>query len=159
MLLKLKNGTLSQQLHVPIKQNINPKLLNTVTNVKIPKGTRSITVPNPTDQGAAQLKVTKLMQKRARLAKTMKKWNHTGEKNMKKPHYKVSTRIGKKTIKSQVFTNKASAQSCAARIKKDCPGTNPRVILNRRAKCKKPVEKEIHRQYANQWYKFATSKI
>ena len=63
----MKKGTLSNQLGIPIKQNIPVRLLRKIRIAKI--GT---TITNPTDSGIKKIKVTRVLKKRVVLASTLK---------------------------------------------------------------------------------------
>lgn len=62
-----KPGSLSRQLNIPIKQNIPSSLLN-----KIIKAKAGETITNPTMRGKRRIKVTRLLERRAIFARTLK---------------------------------------------------------------------------------------
>ncbi len=62
-----KPGSLSRQLGIPIKENIPGTLLN-----KIIKAKAGDTIINPTKTGKRRIKVTRLIERRAILARTLK---------------------------------------------------------------------------------------
>ena len=64
----LKKGSLSSQLKIPEKDNIPITLLN-----KIIKARAGDTIRNPTKSGKRRIKVTRLLERRAILARTLKK--------------------------------------------------------------------------------------
>jgi len=65
----IKNpGSLSRQLNIPKKENIPITLLN-----RIIKARAGETIRNPTNIGKRRIKVTRLLERRAILAKTLKK--------------------------------------------------------------------------------------
>lgn len=64
----LKKGALSRQLGIPEKKNIPITLLN-----KIVKAKAGQTIMNPTKQGKRRIKVTRLLERRAIFARTLKK--------------------------------------------------------------------------------------
>jgi len=64
---KLKEGTLSRQLDIPIEDNIPVTLLKTIRDTEIGE-----TIKNPTKTGKRQFKVTRLLNRRAVLALTLK---------------------------------------------------------------------------------------
>ena len=64
----LKKGALSRQLKIPEKDNIPVTLLN-----KIIKAKAGDTIRNPTKSGKRRIKVTRLLERRAIFAKTLKK--------------------------------------------------------------------------------------
>ncbi|MEA3502654.1 MAG: hypothetical protein U9R47_07750 [Actinomycetota bacterium] len=64
---KLKEGTLSRQLGIPIKDNIPVTLLKAIRDTEIGE-----TIKNPTKKGKKQFKVTRLLKRRAVLALTLK---------------------------------------------------------------------------------------
>lgn len=63
-----KKGSLSRQLGVPIEKNIPMTLLN-----KIIAAEPGDTIRNPTSVGKRRLKVTRLMERRAILARNLKR--------------------------------------------------------------------------------------
>jgi len=63
----LKEGTLSRQLGIPIKDNIPVTLLKAIRDADIGE-----TIKNPTKKGKKQFKVTKLLKQRSVLALTLK---------------------------------------------------------------------------------------
>jgi len=65
----LKKGALSRQLGIPEKENIPMTLLNKIAKAKI-----GDTVSNPTKTGKKRIKVTRLLKKRAVLARTLKRF-------------------------------------------------------------------------------------
>lgn len=62
-------GALSRQLKIPIKKNIPMTLLN-----KIVKAKAGQTIRNPTKIGKRRIKVTRLLERRAILARTLKRF-------------------------------------------------------------------------------------
>jgi len=65
----IKNpGSLSRQLNIPKKENIPITLLNTIIKARAGE-----TIKNPTNTGKRRIKVTRLLERRAILAKTLKK--------------------------------------------------------------------------------------
>lgn len=64
----LKKGALSRQLGIPEKKNIPKSLLN-----KIVKAKAGQTITNPTKTGKRRIKVTRLLERRAIFARTLKK--------------------------------------------------------------------------------------
>lgn len=64
---KLKKGSLSRQLGIPIKDNIPVTLLN-----KILKSKTGQKIRNPTKSGKRVINVTPLLKKRSSLARTLK---------------------------------------------------------------------------------------
>lgn len=63
-----KKGSLSRQLGVPIKENIPMTLLNKIVEAK-----PGDTIRNPTQTGKRRIKVTRLMERRAILARNLKR--------------------------------------------------------------------------------------
>jgi len=63
-----KPGALSKQLGIPIKENIPKTLLN-----KIIKARAGETIRNPTKIGKKRIKVTRLLERRAIFARTLKR--------------------------------------------------------------------------------------
>lgn len=63
----LKKGTLSKQLGIPQKDNIPMSLLNKIISAKAGQ-----TVKNPTKIGKSKIKVTRLIERRAILARNLK---------------------------------------------------------------------------------------
>jgi len=63
-----KEGTLSRQLQIPIKDNIPFTLLEKIKTTPIGK-----TITNPTTKGKKRIKVTKLLKQRAVLALNLKR--------------------------------------------------------------------------------------
>jgi hypothetical protein len=63
----LKKGALSHQLGIPMKENIPKSLLD-----KIVKAQPGDTISNPTKTGKRRIHVTRLMERRAILARTLK---------------------------------------------------------------------------------------
>ncbi len=64
----LKKGMLSRQLGIPERQNIPSSLLT-----KIIRSKAGNTITNPTKSGKRRIKVTRLLERRAILAQTLKK--------------------------------------------------------------------------------------
>lgn len=62
-----KPGALSRQLGIPIKQNIPMGLLNKIVGAKAGQ-----TITNPTKTGDRRIKVTRLLERRAILARNLK---------------------------------------------------------------------------------------
>ncbi len=77
--LKLKKGSLSKQLGIAEKDKIPFKLLN-----KIIKAKAGDTITNPSQVGKRKIKVTRLIERRSILAKTLK--------NISKNRKKVSNK-------------------------------------------------------------------
>ena len=67
--IKIKKGALSRQLGIPIKDNIPMTLLN-----KIIKAKAGDTIKNPTKSGKRRIKVTRLLERRSILARTLKRF-------------------------------------------------------------------------------------
>ena len=67
--LRLKKGALSRQLRIPVNENIPILLLNKIIAAKA-----GDTIINPTRTGKRRIKVTKLLEERAILAKTLKEF-------------------------------------------------------------------------------------
>ncbi len=65
--LRLKKGSLSKQLGVPEKKNIPHSLLTKIILAKPGE-----TIRNPTKTGKRRIKVTRLMERRAILARNLK---------------------------------------------------------------------------------------
>jgi hypothetical protein len=65
--IKVKGG-LSRQLGIPIRKNIPKTLLNKVIKAKAGQ-----TIVNPTKTGKKRVKVTRLLERRAILARTLRK--------------------------------------------------------------------------------------
>jgi len=63
-----KPGSLSRQLGIPIKENIPMTLLNKIVAAKAGE-----TIKNPTKTGKKRIKVTRLMERRAILARNLKR--------------------------------------------------------------------------------------
>jgi len=63
----LRKGTLSRQLDIPVKDTIPITLLKAIRDAKT-----GSTVKNPTKSGRSNIKVTRLLKKRAVLAITLK---------------------------------------------------------------------------------------
>ena len=63
-----KKGALSRQLGIPEKKNIPMSLLNKVIRAKAGQ-----TITNPTATGKRRIKVTRLLERRAILARTLKR--------------------------------------------------------------------------------------
>ena len=66
--IHLKKGALSRQLKIPIKKNIPMSLLNKIIRAKA--GQRII---NPTKIGKRKIRVTRLLERRAIFARTLKR--------------------------------------------------------------------------------------
>ena len=66
--LHLKKGALSRQLNIPIKKNIPVTLLDKIIGAKAGQ-----TILNPTKIGKRKIKVTRILERRAILARTLKK--------------------------------------------------------------------------------------
>lgn len=64
----IKPGSLSRQLRIPEKDNIPMTLLN-----RIIKSRSGETITNPTRIGKRRIKVTRILERRAILARTLKK--------------------------------------------------------------------------------------
>lgn len=64
----MNKGKLSRQLGIPIEKNIPMTLLN-----KIIKAKAGQTIINPTKMGKKRIKVTRLLERRSILARTLKK--------------------------------------------------------------------------------------
>lgn len=64
---KIKKGALSRQLGIPEKENIPITLLNAIIKAK-----PGNIIRNPTKKGKRKIKVTRLMERRAIFAKSMK---------------------------------------------------------------------------------------
>lgn len=64
---KLKKGTLSRQLDIPIEKNIPITLLNKIIQAKA-----GDTITNPTKMGKRRIKVTRLLERRAIMARNLK---------------------------------------------------------------------------------------
>lgn len=62
-----KPGSLSRQLNIAVKDNIPVTLLN-----KIIKAKAGDTITNPTKTGKRRIKVTRLLERRATFARTLK---------------------------------------------------------------------------------------
>jgi len=62
-----KPGSLSRQLGIPAKDDIPIKLLDKIVRAKA-----GDTIENPTQAGKRDIKVTRLLERRAILAKTLK---------------------------------------------------------------------------------------
>lgn len=69
---KLKKGALSRQLGIPIKKNIPTTLLDRIISAKIGN-----TIINPTQSGNDKFKITRLLKRRAILARTLKNFRST----------------------------------------------------------------------------------
>ena len=63
----MKKGALSNQLGIPIKENIPMTLLNTIV-----AASPGDTIKNPTKIGKSKYKVTKLMERRSIMARNLK---------------------------------------------------------------------------------------
>ena len=63
----IKKGALSKQLGIPMKQNIPIKLLN-----KIVRSDVGDLIINPTKKGKRKIKITRLLERRAILARNLK---------------------------------------------------------------------------------------
>ena len=61
-------GSLGRQLNIPIKDNIPITLLNKIIAAKAGQ-----TIRNPTSMGKRRIKVTRLLERRAILARTLKR--------------------------------------------------------------------------------------
>ncbi len=66
--IHLKKGALSRQLNIPIKKNIPVTLLDKIIGAKAGQ-----TIINPTRVGKRRIRVTRLLERRAILARTLKK--------------------------------------------------------------------------------------
>lgn len=66
--IKVKKGALSRQLDIPEEDNIPMTLLYAIIKAKV--GT---TIINPTKSGKKRIKVTRLLKRRATLARTFKR--------------------------------------------------------------------------------------
>lgn len=64
---KIKKGALSRQLGIPEEENIPGTLLDKVVEAKPGQ-----TITNPTKEGKRRIKVTRLMERRAILARNLK---------------------------------------------------------------------------------------
>ena len=64
----IKKGALSKQLHIPEKENIPMGLLNKIVSAKAGE-----TIRNPTKTGKRRIKVTRLLERRAILARNLKR--------------------------------------------------------------------------------------
>ncbi len=67
--IKLKKGALSRQLGIPIKDDIPMSLLNKIISAKA-----GDTIRNPTKTGKRRIKVTRLVERRAIFARTLKRF-------------------------------------------------------------------------------------
>ena len=65
---KVKKGALSRQLHIPEKEDIPMGLLNKIVSAKAGE-----TIRNPTKAGKRRIKVTRLLERRAILARNLKR--------------------------------------------------------------------------------------
>jgi len=65
--IDIKKGALSKQLGIPEKENIPITLLNKIIAAKA-----GDTIKNPTQSGKKRIKVTRLLERRAILAQTLK---------------------------------------------------------------------------------------
>ncbi len=65
---KLKKGALSKQLNIPEKNKIPFSLLNKIISAKAGQ-----TITNPTKMGKRRIKVTRLLERRAIFARTLKR--------------------------------------------------------------------------------------
>lgn len=65
--IKMKKGALSKQLGIPEEDNIPITLLNKIIKAKV-----GDTITNPTKVGKKKIKVTRLLERRAILAKNLK---------------------------------------------------------------------------------------
>lgn len=63
----LKKGALSRQLRIPVRENIPKSLLNKIISAKPGQ-----TIKNPTKTGIKKIKVTRLLERRAILARNLK---------------------------------------------------------------------------------------
>tara|TARA_Y100000296_G_scaffold50229_1_gene57565 strand:+ start:466 stop:699 length:234 start_codon:yes stop_codon:yes gene_type:complete len=66
--IHIKKGALSRQLGIPVEKNIPMSLLN-----KIVKAKEGDTITNPSSIGKKKIKVTRLLERRAILARNLKK--------------------------------------------------------------------------------------
>ena len=64
----IKKGALSRQLRIPEEENIPMSLLNKIISAKAGQ-----TITNPTKTGKKRIKVTRLLERRAILSRTLKK--------------------------------------------------------------------------------------
>lgn len=71
----IKKGALSRQLHIPVEKNIPGSLLDKIVDAKV--GSR---IKNPSKMGLDSYKVTRLMERRAILARNLKSFNKKGMK-------------------------------------------------------------------------------
>jgi len=71
-LSKNRPGSLSRQLSIPIKDNIPKSLLNKIIRAKAGQ-----TITNPTKSGKRRIKVTRLLERRAIFARTLKSFRKT----------------------------------------------------------------------------------
>lgn len=69
----IKKGALSRQLRIPIEKNIPISLLNKIIRAKPGQIIR-----NPTKSGKRIIKITRLMERRAILAKNLKMFKRRG---------------------------------------------------------------------------------
>lgn len=65
--IKPKKGALSRQLGIPIEENIPMTLLNKIVSARAGE-----TIRNPTQTGNKKIKVTRLLERRAILARNLK---------------------------------------------------------------------------------------
>ena len=65
---KVKKGALSRQLDIPEKEDIPMGLLNKIVSAKAGE-----TIRNPTKAGKRRIKVTRLLERRAILARNLKR--------------------------------------------------------------------------------------
>lgn len=73
--IKLKKGALSRQLGIREKDNIPKTLLNKIVDAEA-----GDTITNPTKTGKRRIKVTRLLERRAIFARTLKGFNKGGKK-------------------------------------------------------------------------------
>lgn len=66
--IKIKKGALSKQLNIPEKNKIPFSLLNKIISAKA-----GDTITNPTKMGKRRIKVTRLLERRAILARNLKR--------------------------------------------------------------------------------------
>ena len=66
--IHIKKSALSRQLGIPVEKNIPMSLLN-----KIVKAKEGDTITNPSSIGKKKIKVTRLLERRAILARNLKK--------------------------------------------------------------------------------------
>lgn len=68
--IHMKKGSLSRQLGIPVEKNIPKTLLNKIVSARPGE-----TIKNPTTLGKPTIKVTRLMERRAILARNLKNIN------------------------------------------------------------------------------------